>query len=156
MEKRKALTLRLEIIWWIATAVLMAGILYPIYRSGADYPFWVSNSIFILAFITLTRYLFLLKHTFLGKVQWLKVAVLFLCVPLAFYLIKALFAFNDFLDRVSLEALFEDFSWEEQSSMVNYIRTEMIFFGVGSVAAAIAMPFRMLISFWRTHNRGTV
>lgn len=156
VEKSKALTLRLELIWWIVTALLLAGILFPIYKSKAEYPFWLSNTIFILVFVTLTRYLFFLKHTFLGYIQWLKVVVFFLCIPLVIYLLKAIYAFNDYVDRVGLEGLFEHFSWEGQSGMVDYVRTEMILFGVGSIVASVLMPFRMLISFWRMHNRGTV
>ena len=156
MEQKKSLTIRLELIWWLVTVLVLAGILFPIYKSKAEYPFWLSNAVFIVVFITLTRYLFLLKHTFLGYAQWMKVAVFFLCIPLLIYLVKAMYTFNDYVDREGLEGLFEHFSWEGQSAMVDYVRTEMILFGVGSIIVAAIMPFRMLISFWRTHNRGTV
>jgi hypothetical protein len=156
VKKNTSLQLRLELLWWLVTGLVLAGILFPIYKSKAEYPFWVTNAVFIVAFITLTRYLFFLKHTFLGSFQWIKVLVLVLCIPLVVYLVRALFSFNNYLDREGLEGLFEHFSWEGQSAMVTYIRTEMILFGVGSIVAAILTPFRMLISFWRTHNRGTV
>jgi hypothetical protein len=32
----------------------------------------------------------------------------------------------------------------------------MIFFGAGSVICGPALALRLLISIWRTHNRGTV
>lgn len=156
MEKRNSLFVRLELVWLLATILLAVGVLLPVYRSKTDYPFWLSNTIFIIAFVTLTRYLFLLKHTFLGYIQWLKIAVFVLCIPLAFYLIKEMFFFNNYVDRVGLEDLFERFSWEGQDSMASYVRTEMTLFGVGSIVACVLMPFRMLVSFWRTHNRGTV
>jgi hypothetical protein len=40
--------------------------------------------------------------------------------------------------------------------MTQYIRSEFLFFGVGSVIVSILLPFRMIISVWRTKNKGTV
>lgn len=156
MNKQIALSLRLEMIWWLATAILLAVILFPIHNSEANYPFWNINIIFVIVFITLTRYLFLLRHTFLGYIQWAKALVLFLCIPLIIFLVKEVHAFQLYVDEIGLNDIFAHLSLKNQIGMVNYVRSEMLLFGVGAVIAAVLTPFRMLISFWRMHNRGTV
>jgi hypothetical protein len=156
MNKQTVLTLRLELLWWIVTGIILLGVLFPIYNSGADFPFWKINIIFIVVFITLTRYLFLLKHTFLGYIQWAKVVVLFLCIPLIIFLIGEMHTFQQYIDEIGLDDIFAHLSLKGQVGMVNYVRSEMLLFGVGAIIAAVLTPFRMLISFWRLHNRGTV
>ena len=156
MNQQNQLALRMEIIWWVFTLVVLGGILFPIYQKISYYPFLWTNVIFIIAFITLARYIFLLKHTFLAKRQWVKFALLFLCLPLIFWLISRLNYFQTYLDEEGLESFLSLLSLEEQASLGNYIRNEMIFFGVGALVSAVIFPVRMLISFWRTRNRGTV
>jgi hypothetical protein len=155
MKKDTILILKSELLWWVATLILLVAVLFPIYSSSDNFPFWFSNTVFILIFITFTRYIFLLKHTPLRHVQWFKVVVLLSSVPLGFYLVRELHAFQIFADEVGVQALFVHLSEKSQSNMVEYTKTEMLFFGVGSLFATVVMPFRMLISFWRTYNLGT-
>ncbi|MEK7255804.1 MAG: hypothetical protein AAB316_13725, partial [Bacteroidota bacterium] len=136
--------------------LVLAGILYPIYQVNRLFLFWTANLVFILVFITFFRYIFLLRHTFLGYMQWAKAALIFVCLPLFFYLLHEWNEFKHFVDIGDLAASFQHLEPDEQASMMNYVRTEMVFFGFGSLVACAVMPFRMLVSFWRTHNRGTV
>ena len=41
-----------------------------------------------------------------------------------------------------------------RNSMINYVRSEMILFGVGSIVSAAAFAFRLILSVWRMRNRG--
>lgn len=154
-NKSTNLQIRLELIWWAITAVTAIAVLFPIYKTKTDYPFYISNILFVVATITLTRYIFLLKHTFLAKRQWLKVIVAVACIPLFLYLMKELNFFQKIAGDIGLEEMFDHLSLSGQSTMSKYVRTEMLFFGTASVITAALMPFRMIISFWRTHNRGT-
>jgi len=156
MNQKKILIIRLEIIWWIFTSIILGGILYPILTKIEGYPFLFSNIFFVVSFFTLTRYIFLLKHTLLAQRELLKIALIFLCIPLLFFLVKELLFFRNYLDETGLETLVENKSLEEQNRMVRYIRSEMLFFGVGSVISGLLFPFRMLVSVWRVRNRGTV
>ncbi len=155
MKKDTALILKSEILWWAVTALLLCAVLFPIYNGSNHYPFWISNIVFVVVFLTFTRYIFLLKHTPLRHAQWLKVILLILCIPIGIYLVRALHAFEIFADERGVQSLYTNLSEKKQSSMVEYTKTEMLFFGVGSLLATVVMPFRMLISFWRTHNLGT-
>ena len=155
MKKETILIVKSELIWWVVTLVLLLIMLLPIYLSNSKYPFWIQNAIFVVVFVTFTRYIFLLKHTVLRFAQWAKVVVLIACIPLAFNLVQWLNAFHQFTDEIGVQALFANLSEKDQSRMVEYTKAEMTFFGVGSILATIVMPFRMLISFWRTFNKGT-
>jgi len=50
------------------------------------------------------------------------------------------------------EMIKEAVSKNRLENVVNYVRSEMLFFGVGSIIVAIIMPFRMVMSVWRTYN----
>jgi hypothetical protein len=147
----------LELIWWVFSAVLIGLVLYPIFSSGITYPFWKENTCFIIAFITSTRYVFLLKYTPIAVVQWSKVAVLLFSVPCLYLLVSWFHAFQLYLDEggvLSLVPAGLDDGME--GALTGYIRTQMLFFATGALLSTIVLPFRMLVSFWRTHNRGTV
>lgn len=155
MRKDINLIIKLELLWWLVTGILLVVVLYPIYSSTSIYPFWTPNVIYILVFITLVRYIFMLKYTPLRFLQWMKVVAIVLCIPLGFYLVQELHTFQVFADEVGVQSLYLSLPEEEQSKMIEYTKTEMLFFGVGSLLATIVFPFRMLVSFWRTYNLGT-
>ena len=155
MNKDTSLIFRLELIWWVVTSILLVAVLFPIYTNNINFPFLTANIVFILAFITLIRYIFLLKHTPLRHLQWLKVVLLVLCIPLAIYTIQELHAFEAFADEIGIQALFSELPEKSQNKLVEYTKAEMLFFGVGSLIATVIFPFRMVVSFWRTFNLGT-
>ena len=99
MDKRQSLTLLLEIVWWVATAFATWAILYPIHKAMYVWPFEWWNVTFVVVLITLARYIFLLKHTFLAKQQVLKIALLLLMFPLTFTLVNGLNAFMVFIEE---------------------------------------------------------
>ncbi len=152
MEKKA----QLELYFWLFTAVLAAGVLLPILTRLPDYPFLFVNIIYIIVAVTMTRYIFLLEHTFLAYRQRLKVVVFFLFIPLVFYLIQELNYFQTFLDEEGQEAIVGRLPFDQRGSMLTYIRSEIILFGVAAVISTIVLGFRLLISVWRLRNRGKV
>lgn len=156
MQPPPTLLLRLEFIWWTVTILLAVCILLPLRAYWNTYPFLWSNIIFILAFITITRYIFLLPYTFLAHRQGLKVFLFFLCIPMVFLLIQELNHFQLFLDYNGIEALLGRPRQKLDDSLINYTYSEMLLFGVGSVISGIIFPFRLLLSVWRKRNKGTV
>lgn len=146
----------LELIWWLFTTVLVIVVLLPVYTRVEAYPFYLTNVIYIVTFVTLTRYIFLLKYTFLAGRQALKVIFFFLCLPLLFYLGQELNYFQTFLDEEGVTAVVGNLDLPSQASLVRYIRNEMLLFGVGSMVAGVVFPLRLLVSVWRFRNRGEV
>ncbi len=153
-SERMRMVLRLEIMWWIVTALIAAVVLLPIRYWAPEFPFFGINLIFIVVFITLSRYIFLLPHTWLAGKGRIKIVLLFLCMPLVFLLIQELNHFQTFLDENGPETLVGSLSYEMTQSMIGYVRGEMLLFAVGSIVAGVLFPIRMVISVWRTRNLG--
>jgi FlaA1/EpsC-like NDP-sugar epimerase len=156
MNNRLRLTLLLELVWWIATAVVIIAVLYPIHKSMRFWPFEQWNIAFIIIVITIARYIFLLKHTLLAKRQVLKFIIVVLMVPMTFFMISGLNGFMVWVEENTWESLTGHLPTEQRRNMENYLYNQMIFFGAGSVICGPALALRLLMSIWRTHNRGTV
>ena len=156
MNKTTALKMALELIWWIITAIVVWAVLRPIYKAMYVWPFFWTNVLFVVCLLTLTRYVFLLRHTLIAKQQVLKIALMLLMFPLGFVLIERINEFLTFIDEKTWEPLIGHLPPSQQPAMEDYIWGEMLFFGVGSAIAAPAFAVRMMLSIWRTKNRGTV
>ncbi|MBK8193665.1 MAG: hypothetical protein IPK76_10830 [Lewinellaceae bacterium] len=156
MDKRQSLTLLLEITWWIATALIVLATQYPIHKAMHVWPFEGWNILFVVVVVTLGRYIFLTKHTYLAQRQVLKVALLLLMFPLTFVLINGLNEFLSFIEEQTWEPLTGHLPAADKKAIEDYIWSEMLFFGAGSIITAPVFAGRMMLSIWRTHNRGTV
>ena len=156
MEGTLKKQLILELIWWVVTAIVAVAVIFPIVTTLTSYPFLISNIVFIAVFITLTRYVFLLKHTFLARAQVIKVIITLVSVPFIFMLIEGLSNFQNYLDEEGLDKFLPLMELDNQKVMINYVRSEMIFFGTGAVMVAILFPFRMTLSVWRNRNTNKI
>lgn len=148
--------LQFELLWWLITALVLAAILLPIYLNIRYFPFYGLNILVIVCFITLARYLFLLPYTFLARREILKIAIVFLCIPLIFIIVQELNKFQTYLDEQGVEMLVGKRPAEKQMQWVYFIQNEILLFGVGAVVTGIILPFRLILSVWRGRNRGTV
>ncbi len=144
----------LEMIWWFFSLILAVGILLPIISTTRNYPFLWINIIFVVVFITLTRYIFLLHLTFLSRMEWLKVILIFVSPVFIFLLVQEINRFQTFIDKYGWEAVLGVRPIPQLDRLSDYTHTEFLFFGVGSVIAAALLPVRMMISIWRVRNRG--
>lgn len=156
MNKQQSLILWLEMLWWVLTAVVVWAILYPIRKAMYVWPFHGWNIAFVVITITLTRYIFLLKHTLIAWQQEIKVVLLILMFPLTFATVDALNAFMVYIEEHTWEPLTGHLPPADKQSIESYIWTEMLFFGVGSILAPPVFAVRLFISVWRTRNRGKV
>lgn len=156
MQKDNRLVVTLELVFWLVTALIVGGVLYPIYRVAPDYPFWFRNILFIVLTVTFTRYIFLLKHTWLAYLTWIKVVFILAAIPLTFFLIDGINDFQTYLDENTFDSFLGHLPLDRREAMTRYIRSEMIFFGTGAVIGGLAFALRMVMSLWRNRNRGTV
>lgn len=156
MEKEKSLKLKLELLWWGVTALIAAGVLFPLREILGSYPFLISNLLGIVFFLTFTRYIFQLQHSFIGKSQVIKMILLLLCMPIFFYFIGSINDFQTTLDENGLEAILGPEPIANKIKLGSYTRTEFIFFAVGSVIATVVFAIRLIISIWRYRNKGTI
>ncbi len=156
MEAEQKLSFQLEILFWLFTAILVIAIIYPIHKTGVEFPFYTMLAMFIVVFVTLARYIFLLKFTFLAYNKWVKAALIAVSIPFIFFLIGQLNFFQAFVDEDGLDQYFRFMPLVERLDLQKYIRSVMIFFAAGSIIAAIIFPFRLIMSIWRNFNRDSV
>lgn len=156
MDKRKSLTILLELLWWVITAVLVGLVLYPIHKAMYVWPFQGWNVVFIVALITFARYTFLLPHTFLARLQEVKVVLILLMFPATFILMNGLTEFMTYIEEHTWDPITGHLPPLQKRSMEQYLWTEMIFFGVGSILSAPFFAVRLFRSIWRVRNKGTV
>ncbi len=145
-----------ELLWWIITAIVIAMVLYPITLNTINFPFYFENALLITVFITFSRYIFFLPISFIARMKWIKVFIIASAVFIFFILTMALGDFRNFMDEEGLQTLVIHLHVNKQTSVINYIKNEMIFFGVGSSLTTILLAMRMIVSLWRMRNSGTV
>lgn len=147
---------KLEWIWWGFTLLVVIITLLPIWLNTHDFPFYFANTLYIVAFITFTRYAFFLKHTFIAHLFWPKFIILAGGAITVFLLLMSLGDFSNYLEEKGLQTIVDHLRVDKQYPMIRYIQGEMIFFGVASAMSSIAISIRMLISIYRMYNHGTV
>ena len=149
--------LLLELIWWIATIIIVVLFIFPIYNTvGNKYIFYFQNIFFIVLFVTFTRYIFLLKYTFLADNRKLKVALVFIPILLFFYAIDSLYDFQDYIDKQEHIEMLSQLSPDRAIEISKYIKYQFLFFGTGGMMVIFMLPIRLILSIWRGINRGTV
>ena len=143
----------LELIWWFFTAAIVYLVMNPIINEAPQFPFILPNAIFIILFITLTRYIFLFKTTWLYKYSWVQVVLILLSVFIVAYLIRQLNNFTGYMENVGLMDMLDYLPFDRQKSLSGYIKTEYLLTGIGSIAAAVIFPFRLIVAIWQKINR---
>lgn len=152
MSSTSTLRLRIELVWWLITLLIAALILLPILLNIPDYQFLWTNLAFIIIFVTLARYIFQLRYSFLAPLRNFKVAVIFACLFIAFILVQEINLFQTFLDENGVEPIVGTLARDQQAPMMSYIRSEMLLFGVGAVISCIILQLRLVLSIWRRWN----
>ncbi len=142
---------------WIITALIVVMVLLPIYTQVGDkYQFYVENILFVIIFISFTRFIFLTKHHWFSHSTWFKTIAIFAVIPVLFYIVDNLWDFQRFLDEEGIGTILTEVPAKKQSSLAKYIKAEMIFFWAAAFIATLALPLRMLHSIWRLRHRGKV
>ncbi len=156
-KKQLKLKIQLELLWWLFSTIILLFVTYPIFSSLKSYDFWISNILFVLIFVTYSRQIFFLKHSFLAQQQVLKFVLIFASIPLIFKSVEWLFDYQHFIQTDGQEKLLKQFregyNFNEKLKTVNYISSQYMFFAVATIISAIVLPFRLLISYWRVHNK---
>ena len=148
---------QVEILSWLITFLLVVLILLPVYQGyGNKYPFYTFNILFIILFITLSRYIFLLRHAPFSHNKWVKGILFFACIPLLLFMTEGLYDFQRFLDEIGLQELSENPISASASNIAKYTRYQYIFFASGTLITLVLFPLRMVISVWRQYKKGTV
>jgi hypothetical protein len=153
-EQEKSLLKMLELLWWVVTLVIIFAVSFPIVKHLGYWKYLGLNIFFIVTLITLTRYIFLIEHTFIAQRQRLKVGLILFMFPFAFTVIHFLNKFMNYIEEHSWEPITGQLPINIKAPLENYMWGEMLFFGVGSVMVCAAFAVKMFKSVWMLHNRG--
>jgi hypothetical protein len=156
LNSTRSLKLKQEALWLGIIMLLCLIVLIPIKTNQIEFPFLGYNMIYIAVFIVFSRMIFLLRHSFLSHAFVIKLILIFISIPIIVLLMDGLAEFQAFMDEDSLHSLMMHLPLKTQNALARFIRSEFIFFGVGSVLTAIILPIRLIVSIWRVRNRGTV
>jgi hypothetical protein len=147
-----SLYLKIELLWLLLSLLLGTALATPIYLNAANFPFYALLFVYVVLFVTFTRYIFLLRFTFLASRQAWKVALVFAMFPILFFLGQELNYFQTYIDENGPEAVVGILTLDKQQSLMQYSRNVILLFGVGSMISGTILPFRLFFSVWRMHN----
>lgn len=143
-----------EIIWWAFTLILASLVLVPVYTQLPGFPYMVANFVNVVVAITLTRYLFFLKISWLRDHLLIQGALSILLLPLIFWMVQYFNAFIRFFDEEGPDVLTKGMDGELASVMNSYLHAEYRFFAVWAIVAALIMPLRLLYNVWGRYRAG--
>ncbi|MEZ4985468.1 MAG: hypothetical protein R2795_10590 [Saprospiraceae bacterium] len=75
-----------------------------------------------------------------------------MCIYIVFFLVQEINYFQTFLDENGIESIVGALPLVQQQPMMQFIRSEMILFGVAAVIACVVLPIRLIVSVWRQWN----
>jgi hypothetical protein len=148
---------KIECLFWLGSFLVALLIMLPIHdHLQQNYPYYLVNYIFIILFLTYTRYIFLLHYAPFSHTLWIKMILIFASIPLFLWLIDDLYDFLEMLDIEGIEPLVRIENLENKYNMAKYVKYQFIFFSVGCLITIAMLPIRMIVSIWRVRNKGTV
>lgn len=147
---------KIEIIWWIITAVVVVLFMLPIYTTTPNFPFKGYNIVYIALAITFTRYIFLLKYTPFAWSIPFKIVIPCTALIVLILMGDGMMSLQNTLDEDGFLTFLGDLDGNTAQSMYHYIRSQYFFFGVTCVICSVILPIRMVVSIWRQKNRGTI
>ena len=146
MTKNKLL---FEIIWWCITAVIVAVVMLPVWKIFPAFPYQQTNIMYIITFVTFTRYAFFLKYTFLADASYIKIGFILVTMSLILWLIFSMQDFQIWREQGDMDKMLPGVSFEKRESILSYLKSEFVFFAIGSIVAAIFLAGRLFFSFRR-------
>ena len=145
--------LAIEGISFLMTIVVVVTVMYPIWTQFPEYKFNGTNIVYIVAFLTFTRYTFLLRYSFLATQQNVKIGFILFTLIIILGLVTQIQDFNVWIDAGDPERLMPLVPQSKRDGLLSYIKSEFLFFAVGAVVASVFLAGRLMQSVWRMRNK---
>jgi len=146
----------IELVWWLATAVIAALIILPILQAGIEYPWLIYNIIYIIGALTVVRWMFTLHHHPLARSKPFKIIVILVMPILFFPTLEGIHDFLEYCDQEGLQQIMPHLAPESQTKYMAYIRIEYVFFAVTCFLGVFALIIKMIRSLWRQSKYDTI
>ncbi|MDZ7879297.1 MAG: hypothetical protein U5L45_16565 [Saprospiraceae bacterium] len=145
--------LAIEGISLLMIAIVVGVVMYPIWTQFPEFKFQWTNVVYIVAFLTFTRYTFLLRYTFLARQQNVKIGFILFTLIIILGLVTQIQDFNVWIDAGDPERLMPLVPISKRDGLLSYIKSEFLFFAVGAIVASLFLSGRLMQSVWRTRNK---
>lgn len=143
-----------EPLWWAFTLVLACLVLLPVYTQLPAFPYFTPNFVYVVVAITLTRYLFFLKISWLRDHLLVQGGLSLLLIPLIFWMGQYFNYFITFFDEQGPDILTKGLEGEMAGIMNSYLHAEYRFFAIWAIIAALLTPPRLLYNVWARYGAG--
>jgi hypothetical protein len=153
LKEVKTKLLAIEAISLLMTAIVVVAVMYPIWTQFPEFSFNWTNIVYILAFLTFTRYTFLLRYTFVATQQNIKIGFILLTLIIILGLMTQIQDFNVWIDAGDPDRLMPNVPQSKRDALLKYIKSEFMFFAVGAIVASVFLSGRLMMSVWRTRNK---
>lgn len=141
-----------EVLWWCVALLIAIFVVAPIWFTLDSYPLLGINILLVVLAVTFVRYIFLFRTVFFARMQIVKIALIFIMVPVLFLVFEQLFGFLGLVEEGGLNDIVAGLPYEEQSFLKKYIREEMVWAGATTLFAGALFPMRLIVSIWRVIN----
>ena len=155
MGKKTLYQILIELIWLMIIAISATAILYPICFK-AEYKFLFINVFFIFISITYIRFIVLFKDIALLQNKWFKI---FLFLINFHFMIWSAIRLQDMIPIWEGQTIFgyvyqvyHEMSLADRNWLLNYIRNEVLLFGIATILLSAILNARILVSFFRKNS----
>ncbi len=135
---------RAELLFWVIVFIATALIILPVQLNTIGFPFLWHNITFLLISLTFFRWIFFWKFTPYERNKW--IIALLICIQplLIFILVRLVSDFQIYIDYSGLYQFLGHHSMETAKALSEYIKTEMLGFGVFAIIASATLFFRLI------------
>jgi hypothetical protein len=145
-----------EILGLVIAGIIAFAVVSIIDSNVINYKFVLINFSGILLFFTFSRYILLLQYTPFSHTTWVKLILLFGCIPLFFYFMDGQYEFLRMLDEQGVEPFVNSDNADYRWNFAKFTKYQFLFFITGTMCMLFILPVRMIVSIWRVRNKGTV
>ncbi len=155
MQKRTQYQILIELIWMTLICFACFGVLYPITSKG-EYKFTFINLFFISVSMMYTRFIVLYKDIFFLQNKWVRVFIFlinFHCMIWSAIRLQDMVPIWEGQNIFGyMHQLYNEMALENRNWLLNYLRNEILFFGIATIVLAAILNVRILISFFRKNS----
>jgi hypothetical protein len=155
MQKKTQYQIIIEVIWLLIIGCACFAILYPIVSKG-EYKFTFINVFFIGISILYARFIVLYKDIALLQNKWVRIFIFLINFH---FMIWSAIRLQDMIPIWEGQSIFgymyqlyNEMALVNRNWLLNYVRNEILLFGIATIVMSILLNMRILVSFFRKNS----
>jgi len=151
MQKKTQVQLLIELIWLVIIALVCAAILFPIVSKG-EYKFTLINSFYVIITVLYARFFIQFKDIDYLQKKWIRVFIFLINFHFIIYSAIRLQDIVPLWEGQNIFAfvyqLYRDVDLNGRNWLLNYVRNEVMFFGIATIVVSVFLNVKILGSFF--------